>query len=57
MALQASGAVASTLIIISVALSNVFTCRLLLRGAASVGAPDYEHLAFAVGGFWVRVRA
>lgn len=50
-----TGAVASTLIITGIALANVFTCRLLLRGAVSTGASDYEQLAFAVGGFWVRL--
>lgn len=38
-----------------VALSNVYTCRLLLRGATSTGASDYEQLAFAIGGFWARL--
>ena len=52
-----TGAVASTLIIVSVALSNVYTCRLLLRGATCTGAADYEQLAFAVGGKWFKVGA
>lgn len=44
------------MIITFVALSNVFTCKLLLRAAVSTGASDYEQLAFAVGGKWMRVR-
>lgn len=54
-AFAVSGAVAATLIIVFVALSNVFTSGLLLRGAVSVGASDYEQLAAAVGGPWLRL--
>lgn len=37
------------------ALSNVFTCKLLLRSAVSTGTCDYEGLAAAVGGPWLKV--
>ena len=40
---------------IQVALSNVFTCKLLLRSAVSTGTSDYEGLAAAVGGPWLKV--
>ncbi|PSC70040.1 Amino acid transporter isoform A [Micractinium conductrix] len=50
-----SGAVASTLMIVFVALSNVFTCKLLLQGAVATGAADYEQLAHNVGGRWLRL--
>ncbi|KAL4457628.1 hypothetical protein ABPG75_012493 [Micractinium tetrahymenae] len=56
-AFAVSGAVAATLIILAVALVNVFTCKLLLRGAVSTGSADYEQLANAVGGKWLQLWA
>lgn len=46
-----TGAVVGTLFLVGVALTNVYTCKLLLRGAVATGAVDYEGLSYAVGGF------
>jgi sodium-coupled neutral amino acid transporter 10 len=54
-AFAVSGAVAASLIIFFVALSNVFTCKLLLRSAVSTGTSDYEGLSAAVGGPWLKL--
>ncbi|KAI7845451.1 hypothetical protein COHA_001001 [Chlorella ohadii] len=54
-AFAVSGAVASSLIIFFVALSNVFTCKLLLRSATATGTSDYEGLSAAVGGPWLKM--
>lgn len=37
------------------ATTAVYTCKLLLDGAVATGAADFEQLAFAVGGFWMRL--
>lgn len=33
----------------------MFTCKLLLRSAVATGTSDYEGLAAAVGGPWLKV--
>jgi hypothetical protein len=52
-----TGAVAGSVLLVSVALANAFTCKLLLRAAVATGATDYEHLALAVGGNRLQVKA
>lgn len=55
-AFAVTGAFAASLFLVIVALTNVYTCRLLLRGAVATGAVDYEGLSHAVGGFLLKVR-
>ncbi len=50
-----TGATAGTLFLAFVALTNVYTCNLLLRGAVTTGAVDYEGLSYAVGGYPLKV--
>lgn len=62
-AFAVTGATAGTLFLAFVALTNVYTCKLLLRGAVTTGAVDYEGLSHAVGGtlfklwseFWIMI--
>lgn len=49
-AFSITGAVAGALIFTATALANMYTCRLLLRGAVASATCDYEGLAEAIGG-------
>lgn len=49
-AFSITGAVAGAAIFAATALANMYTCRLLLRGAVASATCDYEGLAEAVGG-------
>lgn len=53
--LRAAGAVAGSVLLLCVAIANIFTCKLLLRASVATGATDYEQLAFAVGGTKLKV--
>ncbi len=54
-AFAVTGATTGTLFLAFVALTNVYTCKLLLRGAVTTGAVDYEGLSYAVGGYPLKV--
>lgn len=56
-AFATTGAVLGIIIALVVGATNVYTCRLLIRGAQYTGTRDYESFAYAVGGRWFKVRS
>lgn len=54
-AFATTGAVLGIIVALVVGATNVYTCRLLIRGAQYTGTRDYESFAHAVGGPWFKV--
>uniref|UniRef100_A0A1D2AFK5 Amino acid transporter transmembrane domain-containing protein n=2 Tax=Auxenochlorella protothecoides TaxID=3075 RepID=A0A1D2AFK5_AUXPR len=53
-AFATTGAVLGIIVALVVGATNVYTCRLLIRGAQYTGTRDYESFAHAVGGPWFK---